>query len=516
MKKNYVFLLLLLAIFSCQKEVTKQTNYLGPVVPILKTNQSESDTIAHAFNLAIGHIYSNVRPYKENDTTAEIPTLFAGMEYYGPWTRDASINIYNGGGLLLPEISKNTLLSELTRDANGTLRIKGQYWDSPLWIIAAWQYYLYTGDKPFLKTALDVSMNHLKQLEESEFDSEKGLFRGASFFNDGISGYPDVYAKTGTYHGGEWVSGITKWVEENPSLKAKKGFGLPMMCLSTNCIYYKAYTLLDSIAKTVGTDISDFKVSDKSIKLKENINKHLWSDSLGRYRYFIDPFGGCDYQESAGLAMAVLFGVANEKQAELVFKNIHVEPAGLPCIYPSFPRYVNKEKTTYGRHSGVIWLQVVGYFALAAKSYNKTDLFYHEYHHMAHNALRDMQFLEIYHPLTGQPYGGVQESNPNGEITLWKSTEVQTWSATAYMSMTMRGMFGMEFTSNGLVFSPMVDQVYENLRLINIPYRAMILDVYITGKGSNVAKFEVNGEIRKAPFVNANETGRKLIKITLN
>ena len=40
-----------------------------------------------------------------------MPVILAGLHYDTPWTRDAAINAWNGGSLILPEVSRNTLLS---------------------------------------------------------------------------------------------------------------------------------------------------------------------------------------------------------------------------------------------------------------------------------------------------------------------------------------------------------------------------------------------------------------------
>ncbi|MCD6331750.1 MAG: hypothetical protein J7L89_00600 [Bacteroidales bacterium] len=60
-------------------------------------------------------------------------------------------------------------------------------------------------------------------------------------------------------------------------------------------------------------------------------------------------------------------------------------------------------------------------------------MLYHELSNLADHAVRDMQFAEIYHPYTGEKYGGIQESN--GELVQWSAANRQTWSATGYIRM---------------------------------------------------------------------------------
>ena len=63
------------------------------------------------------------------------------MGYCEPWTRDAAINTYNAGALLFPDIAKDTLLSVL-KSADGQIMIGGEYWDSIIWVWAAWSEYI--------------------------------------------------------------------------------------------------------------------------------------------------------------------------------------------------------------------------------------------------------------------------------------------------------------------------------------------------------------------------------------
>ncbi len=515
--KEFIFAIILVSLFSCKnhdKNHDRKKQKPIETIAILKTNNTENDTIAHAFNIAIGDIYSNIRPIKQGLLKHEAATLFAGIDYFGPWTRDASVNVYNAAGFLFPGIAKNTLIAQMYLDtAIKKVRVSGQYWDSPLWIIGAWELYLNTGEKRWLKMALGTSIAQLEYLEKTEFDYDKGLFRGASFFNDGISAYPDIYTKTGVYKGADWVSDITKWVEENPDKRISKGFGLPMMALSTNCIYYKAYTLIDSMAKALETVVPSFNASLKAKMLRKNINAHFWDSTTQKYLYLIDPNGNCNYQEGAGIAMAILFGVADKKQCDTLFANTHIEPAGIPCLYPSFPRYVNKRKTSYGRHSGTIWTQVNGFWALAAAKYERYDIFNFEFSNIARFAYRDKQFREMYHPITGIPYGGIQETN-NNKIEEWKSAERQVWGAASYVALVVKGLFGLMYCSDGLRFKPLVEKEYENLRLLNVPYHNAILNIYIKGTGNKIRSFKVNG-IETSAFISNETEGLQHIEIVL-
>ena len=254
-------------------------------IPQLETND---DNINKAFRTAYSDIIASIWKHKDGLLKEEKEVILAGMGYCSPWTRDAAINVWNCGGVLFPEASKNTLLSVLSEDEYG-VRVGGEYWDAIIWVTGAWYYYLYTGDVEFLEFAYKTSKTTLKYFEDTEFSEELNLFRGPACYGDGVAAYPDIYAEGGD-------SGIRNFVDVHPELCAEKGVGIPMHCLSTNCLYYNAENL------------------------KGAINKHFWLFDKGYYRYIVDDFGNCDYQEGMGQSFAILFGVADKEQVKKYLK----------------------------------------------------------------------------------------------------------------------------------------------------------------------------------------------------
>jgi hypothetical protein len=117
-------------------------------IPALRTNNR---TLNDAYRIAIGDLVGNVMPFKSGLLERPAPVILAGLDYGRPWTRDASINAWNGASLIMPEIARNTLLSVVER-SDGGIRIGGQYWDCIVWATGAWHHYLYTtGLLPFLR-----------------------------------------------------------------------------------------------------------------------------------------------------------------------------------------------------------------------------------------------------------------------------------------------------------------------------------------------------------------------------
>ncbi len=500
MKKIVLFIILGLLYIQCQREITNNNPVpTGYIPPQLETGNADIDM---AFRIALGDYFTNIQPYGISILDTIKPVILAGLNYNKPWTRDASINSWNAGSLLTPGIAKNTLMSVLI-NANDTIRIGGQYWDAIIWATGAWDYYMVTGDKKFLELAYMATKNSLYFYEKSEFNKNYNLFRGLGW-SDGVSAYEGKYANAGG------SSAAFDWPQHNPDKVSETGFGIPMMALSTNCLYYNAYNIAQKMSEELDIEALDW--AGKASRLKEAINKHLWNDATGMYRFYIDEDEESNLQETVGNAYALLFDVADERQAVAILQNQHVTPAGVPCGWPPLERY-RTDSTSYPRHNAVVWPQIQAFWAQALSKYRKKDLLYHELNNLAKHAVRDMQFAEIYHPYSGEIYGGIQESNRG--IILWEATNRQTWSATGYIRMIFYGVLGINMNKQGIGFSPCVPNEIDKVQLKNLKYRDMNLDITITGKGPDIGKVLINGEVKEVARIPNKAKGKQIIEIQL-
>lgn len=493
----------------------RDTCYRGPLpakeitmfqlLPELITDRPD---INKAFRLAMSDIHFNIRPYTAGLIDGD-PVLCAGLDYPDPWTRDTAINILNGTSLIFPEVTRNNLLATLIesdgavmlRDAPGSPEPSLNYWDAIIWVLGAWHYYVYTGDDSLLQTALQVAERAFQVFEELEFDPELGLFRGGAVYGDGVAAYPDTYAEPAFAH-----ADIAGWPARNPDRAYPKGTGLPMCSLSTNCVYVEAYRLAARIAREVGDD-SHRSWETKADALSDAINREFWTEDKGTYRYLVDPFGGSEHQEGLGLSLAILFGIADEDRASRVLDTAHITPQGIACVWPTFPRYA-VDADTFGRHSGTIWPFIQAFWAEAALTQGRKDLFDREFLTLTRLATQSDGFYEIYHPLTGEPYGGVQEGIRWGT---WASVPRQTWSATGYLRMVLTGVLGMRFSLDGITFEPSLPDGVHKARLRDLPYRNMVLDITVEGVGDRVTSLTINGE--PAESLSADGVGRQEIRI---
>ena len=463
--------------------------------PLLNT---DNDDIDKAYRLALATIACNI--VNRSNSNEENPLLLAGLGYDNPWVRDTSINTWNGCGLICPNVTKNTLLSLYDQDSKVINEATGQSWDTVIWAVGAWYQYLYTGDLEFLKTAYEIVKKTLAVFEENEFDSEVNLFRGPACYGDGISAYPDVYV-TGD-------SGILAFAEERRSLCVDNGLGIPMFTLSTNCLYYYVYIIADKMAIELN---KPREYSGKAVKLRSAINNAFWSDKKGDYQYIIDKFGGCDSNEGLGTSFAIIFDIADKEKIKKIFMNHYLTDHGVPCVWPTFGRY-KKSASEYGRHSGTVWPFIQGFWADAAARCGRIDLFDNEFIKQTDNALKSCQFAEIYHPVTGEMYGGLQEEND--KIINWQSMPFQTWSASAYLRNVYMDILGMRFDTDGIHFSPCGSRTVQRVDISGIKYLDSSLSIKIRGNGLHIKEFKINQK-KCMPFFPKSKTGENFIEIIL-
>ena len=266
--KHFALLLLLapLAAVHSAKPAASLTPYVTAGDP----------NIGRAFRIAVGDIASNLAPLDgaasltaaplnkkkwavlstkvveiagTRDVIPERPSfLIAGLDY-GMYQFDIMMHAWDGASFLAPDAVKNVLFNTLVISEDGRIR-SGDFITGFGWTIGAWQYYLYSGDRAFLKVALAATLGAFEHYERMEFDPQLGLFRGPAILCDGISSYPDFWAQgmVGKGH-------IIKWPDAYPDKKAPVGLGLPMHALSTQCINYQAYLLAAKMQRELGLSV---------------------------------------------------------------------------------------------------------------------------------------------------------------------------------------------------------------------------------------------------------------------
>jgi hypothetical protein len=433
----------------------------------------------------------------------DVGIVRAGGGYPQPWTRDASVNSWNATSLLDPALARNTLWSAVDKDAAGNLQLQqdDQQWDQVIWVTAAWNHYLVTGDKSFLNDAYRTTADTLAIREHATtagYNSTYDLFTGASFFNDGIAGYPAPPADDT-----ESVStGSMPW----PGVSTG-------MFLSTNEVYYAAYVNAANMAARLGRPRAEVTAySSKAAALKSAINKRFWNPRTGLYNYMLLADGTTGaYQEGTGLAFALIFGVANKSQARSIIKNATEMTWGMPDTYPNWDRYSDDQP---GRHNAIVWPVVQGLWAKALAQQGAQEAFASETARLAHLADGNSGFWEIYNGRSGVVDGGWQRLGDTVKFH-WGSQPDQTWSATAYLNMIDSGLFGLSYSEQGLSIAPTLPTGWGDVTLRGLHYRNATLTIALHGAGTKVRSLAIDGRHVHGEAVPASLSGKHTIDVTL-
>ena len=464
--------------------------------PALTTGIADVDSM---YRLALDVVRSNAHKEQRGHMPAPGFILHAGKAYPDTWTRDASYNTMFGVGLIAPELARNSLLCEIMRDDQYGTRIgnadwyadkpmASQYWDAIVWVSGAWEYYLCTGDERFLDLAYRMARNSMRYFEDTEFDASMGLFNGPASYGDGVSAYPLPYSDAG---GSSFILDTKARVNGKVIIKA----------LSTNCLYVRAYDILATMAKRFGGDTTVYRT--KASSLRAAINRKLWLKDKQRYAYFLDMNGAPDdHMEAMGNALVILFDIAGTGRENAVLSNQYISPNGIPCVWPVFPEY----GSDFARHCGTIWPHAQGLWAWACAVARDIPRFSSELLTLTRLAKESKDFMEIYHPITGKPYGGLQSGQ------LWTSQSGQTWSATAYLGMIYRGIFGIRCSEKGMTFRPMLPEGMSSVSLRGLHYRGMTLDIMLRGSGTTTQRCTIDGTDAQ-PFVDAGTKGHHAVDI---
>lgn len=428
---------------------------------------------------------SNIRAYQAGALSQPQRVLMAGASYPAPFTRDGSINAWNGVDLVIPGVGKNTLLSLLTPQGD-QVQLGRRPFDEVIWVPAAWSEYLYSGDSGFLRTAFVASVNTVKSLEVSSFDSDLGLFRGPGVSCDVTSGFPDRY--------------------DSPDSPTSR-----MHSLSLNCTYYAAYKTLELMARELKQKDSD-DWAQKADALKNKINEKFWDEQNGMYRYIVDIEGGDDSQEALGIAFAILYNIADPEKQKAIFNHVQISKHGIAGLWPPFPRFARAGG--FGNHSGLIWPFMQPFWAEACKKAGRLDLFDSEFANLTRLCSTDGWFYQSYDPVSGKPSGGIAAVG-NNRVLPTGVRPYQSWTATAYLRIVLLDAVGMNFDTSGVKFEPHLPATLSDLKINGVHYHNSILNLHLEGQGSKITKFLIDGKQGTGNRFPSNQKGTHTIVIIL-
>mmetsp|Transcript_35285 Transcript_35285/g.51844 ORF Transcript_35285/g.51844 Transcript_35285/m.51844 type:complete len:532 (-) Transcript_35285:78-1673(-) len=443
-----------------------------------------------AYNLALSEMNANTKN----------GYFIAGAGWTQLWTRDTSYAIQLSAGLVNPGVSHKSLLKCTEEDSElGTVWLQdscGHFggWpnlsDAIVGVQGAWSLYLVTGDVSFLAWAYKITKSSLIRAERDVYDESSGLFLGCSSFMESNSGYPSKYAFKGK------LVGQTK-------------------ALSTNILYYNGYKLGAMMGQELDYPPSEInQLNTKADRLRDAIRSRLWLPEKGYYSYFEDEDNDLIHQmEGLGESLALLADEfeSDKDRVDSILSNTHPSNKddelgrGIPCLWPRFKIKEKKYDIATFYHNGRIWPFVQGYWAIAAARHDNIAMFGNEFSNLVELSQNQQSttFAEFYE-LDG---------------TYLKIRKRQLWSDTGFLGMVYHGLFGMELKRDGIFFKPVKPALLpfaDTISLREVVYRKMVLDVFVTGSGSTLESFQLDGKIVEEPFISREITGKHTIEIILS
>jgi Bacterial alpha-L-rhamnosidase 6 hairpin glycosidase domain len=434
--------------------------------PQYKSDIPVSDAI---YNLATEEMIKAVEPDS---------TFRTGKEWAGVWTRDISYSIILSMAHLQPTVAKYSLLRKVKNNRiiqdTGTGGAYPVSTDRIVWAVAAWELYKVTGNKDWLKQAYTIIKNSIEDDLKNVYDPLTGMVKGESSFLDW---------REQTY---------PRWMQPADIFESE--------CLGTNAVHYQANIVLSEMAKLLNDKPTAQKHSAIAKQIKNGINKYLWMSDKGYYGQYLY---GRNYKivspraETLGEALCVIFGIANENQAQLIISKMPQMDFGVSCIYPQIPGI-----PPY--HNNAVWPFVQTYWALAsAKAGNQTSVL--------------ESLAAVYRPAVLFLTDKENFVADNGDFA---GTQINSsnmlWSLSGSLALVQKLLFGIEFGTESLDFHPFVPEVFKGKRTLNnFKCRNAILDIDLQGFGNTIQHFELDGSILQSATIPYSLNGKHSLKIIL-
>ena len=373
-----------------------------------------------------------------------------GEKWAYVWTRDLSYAADLGLALLDPQRVRNSLdfkLSGWRPDITAAAQIPGTAdglqivqdtgsggsWpvstDRLTWALAAEETLrtLPAAERaPFAARAFTALSNTIEIDRVAAFDPATGLYTGEESFLDWRD---QSYAA--------WIPG------DLASMASSRA-------LSTNVVYYQALKLAAQLAREQRQADQAERYARWADALKQAINTRLWLPDEGMYSSLtaghLDdaPLHKFDW---LGQALAIVSGVADDRQARSILARYPHGPLGAPMIWPQqigAPVYHNRSAWPFVTAYGLRAAAQGGNVAVA-------DLAYTSLMRGAAVNLSNMENLEW---LSGQPLL-LDEDNPGLSGPVINSRR-QLWSVGGYLGMVIGNVFGVQVQDDGIALRPFV------------------------------------------------------------
>lgn len=359
--------------------------------------------------------------------------------------------IYLSLAHIKPQQSMETLRAVVDHDSI-IMQLEGQWpveSDHIGWATAAWEVYKATGDREWLDYSYHVIKKTLEINRRVLLDRNIGLIHGAGYTTNMPLGPRRM-----------------NWMDYNDLFSC--------ISLGNNILTAHAYRILDDMSDELGIEENSF--DEEAVKLKNAINQHLWNESRGCYSSFLYGMA-FPYQspttDNTSQAMCVLWDIADDDRAENLIANTPVGDCGVNVTYPAStpiePYFVNSS-----------WASTQALWNIAAATIGNE------------NALRRG---------LGALYRAQAMYQSRG-IHLQDLDIDELGTGASNVAMVLRVLMGMNFTPEGIEFSPTVPVGMSGIKTFTgFKYRQAVINVSIEGNGNDVASIIDNGKKLEGAFL---------------
>lgn len=400
-----------------------------------------------------------------------------GEKWQGVWTRDISYSTILSLAIVNPELCMKSLLkkvknSRIVQDT-GTGGSSPVSSDRMIWSTAAWEIYLYTGDKDWLRRVYFIIKNSTDDDLNVVWDYKRHLFKGESSFLDWREqSYP-------------------KWMEPIDIYNSYS--------LSTQAVHYRSLQVLIEMGKLLNKDVQ--KYQHISNALKKSINEKFWlkdQNYFGAYLYGKEHLHLAEQSESLGEALCVLWDIADNNKQKLIVSNTPQTSFGIPCFFPQIPHI-----PPY--HNQAIWPFVQAYWINASAKVNNVESMKLGMANIFRSTALFLTNKENY----------LIDSGDFSKTEI--NSDRQLWSITGTLSIFFKNLLGLHFTNEQMEFHPKIPREYKGKQVFrNLRYRNAILDIEILGFGNQIESYFIDGVEYRQAIIPKNFEGKHQVKIMMN
>ncbi|MBE7211517.1 MAG: hypothetical protein INR65_10910 [Gluconacetobacter diazotrophicus] len=278
----------------------------------------------------------------------------------------------------------------------------------------------------FLAKVYPILRGTAEQDRRLAFDPFEGLYRGEQSFLDW---------REQTYPG---------WTKTNVLTVAVS------KALSTNAAHYGLLVRAAEYADRLGQSADHARYAAWAGELREAVNHRFWDAESGLYStYLLSDDGVSDSvrvrrYDLLGAALAILSGLADERQAASILENYPGGPFGPPVVWP-------QERTVPIYHNQGIWPFVTAYWVRAARQTGHAAAVDAGLRSLMSLAAANLSNMENHDFVSGR--NEVKSGPRVGPVV---SSRRQLWSVAGYLSSVQDAVFGLEISWDGIRFRPFV------------------------------------------------------------